>query len=1056
MTYMPIRFLVKNIRLFRRIFFLSCLFLSLNVEGQNYFFDSYSVAEGLAQSTVFDILQDQNDYVWLGTRAGVSRFDGQEFINFTAEDGLAVNSVRIIFQQKNSNNIWFGHVGGGISFYDGHVFHEFSKGETFTSDITGFVFDSDGNFWISSEGSGAVKIKSIKKTLEESVFEIYKGNDLSDRIFGILKTSDNKLLFLTDAFVKKYDAEKNVFESFNMDGMPTFFQITSLYEDSKKNLWFGTFHGGLYKYDAELGSFKIYDIRDGLSSNWISNVGEDRNGNTWVGTWGGGITLISPDGLKIYNQENGLPDTKIRRVLEDREGNMLIGSNENGLVIYKGDEFISYFVEDGLVNSQVWAIEQDETGKYWFGTNQGISILNPKNKQFTNFYKLKENGIRFLKKDSKNRMWIATDNQGIFTQNLNNGVFTYEPGLNSYLSSLIVTALEADNRGIIWVGALDALVGYDYDTRTAVYFTQTSGLSTNEVTALYFSEKSERLWIGTRDGGLNYYEGDSIYQLNLEETFTPTSITSDNDGSLWLGTEAKGVLKIDTENSKILKDFKVSDGLLANLINLVEVDEMNNVYIGTNKGLNIYDQNRDKLLTYNNKNGFVGIETKPSAVHKDTEGNLWFGTVLGATRYDPDKMKKQVTDPLTHIISIKVNLQDRDLTPGLTLKYTENDVVIDYISMCLTNPDAVAYKIMLEGAENDWRPVTRQTRVTYPSLAPRKYTFKVIGRNNEGTWNSEPISFSFQIRPPFYLTVWFIITVLTLITAAIISYIKIRERNLLIEKRILEDKVRERTAEVVAQKEELAEKNKDITDSIRYAKRIQVAILPPKIPFDDTFVLFKPKDIVSGDFYWFEVVGDREFMAAVDCTGHGVPGAFMSIIGTNLLNKIVKERGIYKPSEIIDTLNEEVIHNLKSGDEGSKVYDGMDLALVCYNRRTGQLEYAGAYNPLLIVRNNDIEEIKADRFGVGRSSRVEEARKFTNNEVQINKGETIYIFSDGFADQFGGDTGKKFKSKPMKELFLAVYEKPLDVQQEILEKTLEAWRGNIEQVDDVLIIGRRF
>lgn len=1056
MTYLLTQKLQKNIRLFGRIFFLAILLFSMNVKAQNYFFDSYSVAEGLAQSTVFDIFQDKNDYVWLGTRAGVSRFDGQEFINFTAEDGLAVNSVRIIFQQKNSNIIWFGHFDGGISFYDGQKFHEFSDGTFLSSDITGFVFDSEGNFWISSEGSGAFKIKTIKNTLEESEFELYKGNDLSDRIFGLLKTSDDKLLFLTDAFVKKYDPEDNVFESFNMDGMPNFFQITSLFEDSKSNLWFGTHNGGLYKYEAELGSFKIYDVRDGLSSNFISNVGEDHKGNIWVGTWGGGITVISSDGLKVYNQENGLPDMKIRRVVEDREGNMLIGSNENGLAIYKGDEFISYFVEDGLINSQVWAIEQDEAGQYWFGTNKGISILNQEKNQFTEFYKLKENGIRFLKKDSKNRMWIATDNEGIFTQNSKNNVFTYEPGLNSYLSSLIVTALEADDQGVIWVGTLSGLVGYDYDSRTAAYFTMINGLSTSEVTSLYFAQENKRLWIGTRNKGLNYFDGDSISKLEMEEAFTATSITSDNEGNLWVGTEAKGVIKIDPEEAKILNDYKVSDGLLANLINLVAVDAYNNVYIGTNKGLNILDQNRGKLLTYSNKNGFVGIETKPSAVHKDELGNLWFGTVLGVTRYNPEKMKKQVVDPLTHIISVKVNLTDRDLNSDLKLKYTENDVVIDYISMCLTNPDAVAYKIMLEGAENDWRPVTRQTRVTYPSLSPGKYAFKVIGRNNEGSWNSEPISFSFQIRPPFYLTVWFILTMVVLILAAIISYIKIRERNLVKEKRILEDKVMERTAEVVAQKEELAEKNKDITDSIRYAKRIQVAILPPKIPFEETFVLFRPKDIVSGDFYWFETVGDREFMAAVDCTGHGVPGAFMSIIGTNLLNKIVKERGIYKPSEIIDNLNEEVIYNLKSGDEGSKVYDGMDLALICYNKGTGLLEYAGGYNPLMIVRNNDIEEIKADRFGVGRSSRVEEARKFTNNEININKGDLIYIFSDGYADQFGGETGKKFKSKPMKELLLALKEKPMDIQQQILENTLEAWKGDIEQVDDILIIGRRF
>jgi serine phosphatase RsbU (regulator of sigma subunit) len=267
----------------------------------------------------------------------------------------------------------------------------------------------------------------------------------------------------------------------------------------------------------------------------------------------------------------------------------------------------------------------------------------------------------------------------------------------------------------------------------------------------------------------------------------------------------------------------------------------------------------------------------------------------------------------------------------------------------------------------------------------------------------------------------------------------------------------ERTAEVVAQKEELAQKNKDITDSIHYAKRIQVAIMPPEIPFDNTFILFRPKDIVSGDFYWIEVIGDKEFFAAVDCTGHGVPGAFMSIIGSNSLNKIVREQCIHQPDKIMNKLNQEVMLSLQSQDsDGGAIYDGMDMALVCYDKKTGELEYSGAYNPLVIIREGEIIEIKADRFSIGRSSSVGEKKIFTNHKMKIHKGDTIFIFSDGYADQFGGESGKKFKSKPMKELFLAINDKNMQEQKEILNNTLDAWRGDIDQVDDVIIIGRRF
>jgi serine phosphatase RsbU (regulator of sigma subunit) len=390
----------------------------------------------------------------------------------------------------------------------------------------------------------------------------------------------------------------------------------------------------------------------------------------------------------------------------------------------------------------------------------------------------------------------------------------------------------------------------------------------------------------------------------------------------------------------------------------------------------------------------------------------------------------------------------------MKFKHTENNVVIDYLSICLTNPDAVKYKIKLDGADSDWR-ITTQTSVTYPSLVPKKYTFKLTAQNSDGLWNNVPIAFSFQINPPFYKTWWFILICIFIGASIIVVYIKVRESNLIREKQVLEEKVIERTAEVVAQKEELAQKNKDITDSIRYAKRIQFAILPPELPFPDTFILFKPKDIVSGDFYWLDEVDDLEFLAAVDCTGHGVPGAFMSIIGYNSLNKIVKEHRIYKPSDILDRLNYEVTSTLKRTDaEGEAIKDGMDISLICFNKKTRTLQFAGAFNPLWQVRNGELEEIKADRFPIGRSKDTD--KKFTNNEIQVLKGDSYYFFSDGFADQFGGDSGKKFKSKPMKELILAIQDIPMNKQKEVLEGTLEAWRGEIEQVDDILVIGRRF
>ncbi|MCK4749370.1 MAG: SpoIIE family protein phosphatase, partial [Bacteroidales bacterium] len=494
------------------------------------------------------------------------------------------------------------------------------------------------------------------------------------------------------------------------------------------------------------------------------------------------------------------------------------------------------------------------------------------------------------------------------------------------------------------------------------------------------------------------------------------------------------------------------DGLLANLITLVNVDEFNNVFIGTNQGLNKYVASEEKIYTYTEKNGFVGIETKKNASHRDRDGNLWFGTVGGVVMYNPGMEHHEGIDPLTHITRIRVNLEEREMISGMKLGYQENSVIFDFNSICLTNPEIVSYQYKLEGADVDWLPQTDQTNATYPALRPGKYIFQVRARNSEGIWNQVPISYAFQIRPPFYATWWFILSCVILGALGIYTYIKRRTAKLRRENLILEERVRERTAQVVAQKEELAEKNKDITDSIQYAKRIQDAILPPEIPFKDTFILFKPKDIVSGDFYWFQEVGDRQFFSAVDCTGHGVPGAFMSIIGHNSLTKIVREYGILEPGQILTQLNREVLSTLHQRSDAGDVLDGMDLALTCYIPGENMLEFAGAFNPLYLIRNGEILETKADKTSIGRSSLNTEV-EYTNHRMEVQPGDTVYLFSDGYADQFGGELMKKFKYRNLKELLLKIQDQTMEQQRNTLNQTIEDWKGDVAQLDDILVIG---
>jgi ligand-binding sensor domain-containing protein/serine phosphatase RsbU (regulator of sigma subunit) len=1039
----------------RRIVFLWLAVFPVVVRGQQLFFDQFSVSEGLAQSTVYKVIQDSRDIFWIGTQAGASRFDGVEFVNYTAEDGLAANGVRAICEDLEGN-IWFGHDGGGISLFDGNGFVSIRNTDAYlNSDITSILLDSAGHLWFTTDGSGVIELKNPGASTEHLDFTQYSGRVLSDRVFGGYVDTKGMIYFVADINVKYYRQDSARFDNLLLNGIPRYYATTSILVDHRGNVWFGKHNGGLYRYDPELDSAEMYDlIKAGLTSNWVSTLFEDNQGNIWAGTWGGGIARVNRDNeIDLFSNKNGLPGMKIWTIMQDREENILIGTHENGLCVYKGDYFVSYFEEDGLVNSQVWAVMQTTEGDYWFGTNEGISLLEAGGGgKFRDFDQLKGARIRFLKEDRSGTVWIGTLHQGVYSYD-RRGRHSFDLLINNNINQLQVTAMELDGQNNLWVGTLDGLVYYEIDHRKVDRLTQLDGLRGNEISAI-FADSRGRIWVGSVGRGLTVITGNRFDQLDPGYDFTPRCFTEDSEGIIWIGTDGRGVIQYDPVRGEVVRTFTVEDGLLANLINQLSCDGYNNIYVGTNKGLNRYLRSEDKIYAYTPGSGFIGIETKPNASLVDRDGNIWFGTVECVTRYSPSAGVRKSAEPLTHITGFQVNDKPYPLKPHTRLSYKQNSIIFDY--RCITlNPDAVQYQIMLEGVDQDWRPPLEQTRVTYPALRHGRYTFLVKAKNSLGIWNEEPVRFQFEIRPPFYLTWYFILVSIVAAGLIIFTYIKIRERALRRENIHLEEKVRDRTATVVAQNEEIAQKNKDITDSIRYAKRIQFAILPEESPFPGTFILFKPKDIVSGDFYWFTEVGEREFFAAVDCTGHGVPGAFMSIIGHNSLTKIVREYGILEPGRILTELNREVIETLHQRSGSGDVYDGMDLALACYHRDTEYLEYAGAFNPLYLVRNGEILETKADKVSIGRSSfrtRIE----FTNHTIKTCKGDTVYLFSDGYADQFGGEYMKKFKYGNMKELILRIQPEPMEQQRSIMDQTIEEWRRDVEQLDDILVIGRRF
>jgi len=318
----------------------------------------------------------------------------------------------------------------------------------------------------------------------------------------------------------------------------------------------------------------------------------------------------------------------------------------------------------------------------------------------------------------------------------------------------------------------------------------------------------------------------------------------------------------------------------------------------------------------------------------------------------------------------------------------------------------------------------------------------------------------FRILPPWYLTWWAYILYFLLAFVFIRITVALYTRKLQEDKKRLEAIVKERTAEIVEKNKRIEHQNIAITDSIRYAKRIQTAILPDKQTSNkfEYFIYFAPKDIVSGDFYWihhFEKK-NRLIVIAADCTGHGVPGAFMSMLGTSFLNEIVGKLDIIHSDMILNRLREYVINTLSQGiregkDDERK--DGMDMALASIDLATMKLEFSGANNPLVLISDNQLVEYKPDKMPIG--AYVKQDEPFRREEITLKSGDTFYLFSDGFVDQFGGEDGRKYMKKQFKDFLLSIHHESIETQRELLKSEMERWMDGYEQIDDQLVIGMK-
>ncbi len=464
----------------------------------------------------------------------------------------------------------------------------------------------------------------------------------------------------------------------------------------------------------------------------------------------------------------------------------------------------------------------------------------------------------------------------------------------------------------------------------------------------------------------------------------------------------------------------------------------------------VNQENYNKLI-----DSYLNLFENITDLYLDPEGNTWvvnedqYLYKINAAKVDQYKPGFQLILKSVHDNKGSYALDE------LLFDYLDRSLVFNFSAPFYLKDHSTSYQYFVEGMSAGWSAWDDSPALSFPVLPVGRFTLHVRARNILGQSTSLK-SYPIVIKPPWWLSWMFIVLVGLILILIVIQIIRMRVKKLQRDKQILEQKVLERTAEIQRQKDEIAEQKKEIMDSIYYARRIQKAVLPDdhlvnkNLP--EHFVLYLPRDIVSGDFYWIAEKEDLTIFAAADCTGHGVPGAFMSMLGMSYLKEIVNKGKRLSSARILDKLRNHVKTTLSQSTKGGQ-QDGMDISLCILTKDRKSLQYSGAFHPLYLIRNGNLSEYKPDLMPIGIYIRKE--KPFKSHNIRTAKGDCYYLFSDGYADQFGGENRKKFLARSFKKLLLSIHNKPMQEQREILFETLKQWMDGYEQVDDILVIGFR-
>lgn len=790
------------------------------VRAQSYSFSQYEVEDGLIQSSVNCFEQDHFGNLWIGTSAGISRFDGENFVNYSQQDGLIGNQITDIFRRGDSLLI---ATNQGLSVFDGARFYNFQLKDSigkiisvkriFTDERDSIVLILEQNMLGSFDGEQI-------RLLDQTQFQTFFSGVATDNQGNIwLSTYRGNLYQLRDGKLHLQGDDRS---------LP--YAIRDLFIDDKNRFWVIS-QKKIFLYDPVGHQLSEPDL-DTPDFGQSFKMLQDKAGMIWV-TTSNGIFSFDPETLEVDQKSIAFPGSILRSVYRDREDNLWFGSFGDGFYKFKGRLITKLTSREGLRGKTFMALYKDRRDNYWFGSyGGGLSKLSKG--IVTNFGEkdgLSSDFVTSIAEDENGRVWIATFN-----------------GLN-YYDGKGIRELEQDD-GLptkqiypIHFAANDSLL--ICTTGGPVFFKdQTFSPLRNskgnifDKTILGVKAWDEKRILLHSDKNL-YVLQDSQVRLLLSSDILNfgylTGIELDEEGRIWIAT-LNGKLHVydpETEQLSLLNDLYELPSMM--IFSLVFADD-GSLLLGTQKGLTrlffYKDGGLDRIQNYGKSDGFLGVEANTNAVLKDDDGSIWFGTVNGNYRFHPDEEKKLQQELKPHLTGLKLFYEDvnwaqmadsvsrwYDIPQNLSLGPRNNHLIFSFNAICLDKPEQVLYSFMLEGYEEFWSPATNRHEAVYPNLPPDQYIFKVKARSPGGTWSATPLSYSFNISPPFWQTWWFYLLSLLLLILLLRLYIYWKLKRERAQRVQLELEVKGRTREIQALNNSLERRVEERTAELTLSNR---------------------------------------------------------------------------------------------------------------------------------------------------------------------------------------------------------------------------------------------